>query len=43
MNLDTEICGTGSALRNKQKPKGFFPQLILGSFVLMALGGSLFG
>ena len=34
---------TGSALGCRQKPEGSCPQLILGSYVLMALGGSLLG
>ena len=38
-----ESCGTGSALGCRQKPEGSCPQLILGSCVLMALGGSLLG
>ena len=42
-NLGMESCGTGSALGCRQKPEGSCPQLILGSCVLMALGGSLLG
>jgi hypothetical protein len=37
-----ESCGTGSALGYKQRLESF-PQLILGSCFLMALGGYLLG
>ena len=42
-NLGMESCGTGSVLRYRQRPEISCPQLILGSRVLMALGGSLLG
>jgi hypothetical protein len=38
-----DSCGTGSAVGCRQKPEGSCPQLILGSCVLMTLGGSLLG
>jgi hypothetical protein len=38
-----ERCGTGSALGYRQRPERSCHQLILGSCVLMALGGSLLG
>jgi hypothetical protein len=42
-NLGIDSCDTGSALEYRQKSEGSCPQLILGSFVLMALGGPLLG
>ena len=42
-NLGMESYGTGSALWCRQKPEGSCPQPILGSCVLMAMGGSLLG
>ena len=40
-NLGNKGYGTGSALGNRYKPEGSCPWLVLGSCVLMALGGSL--
>ena len=41
--LSMESCDTGSALGCRQKPEGSWPLLILGSYVLMALGEPLLG
>ena len=40
-NLGMESCGTVSVLGCQQRLEGFCAQLILGSFVLLALGGYL--